>query len=202
MAIGFAAAIRTTASAGALLALLAGCAAPPKAPPPRPYTVAPGVPTAKLVMRGHSFGSGQIYGVVVFDDASNCKGGRVAGAGDGARNPTTVPLAAGSLATVDFLVRRGTTVDKPDWCVVRWSFTPAANRSYLITGGPTAAACTATVLDATNPDAIRPVGGAVRRNLACATLAPLNPAQGGQSDGAAVLNPGANDTDLRGLIGK
>ena len=74
-------------------------------------------------------------------------------------------------------------------------------RTYLITGGPAANGCIAFILDATNPDAMRPVSGAVRRNGACAKLAPSTSAQG-QNDGAAVLLPGANDNDLRGLIGK
>lgn len=194
---------RAATPAGMLAAaLLAGCAAPP-APVGGGQLYAPpsGVPTARLVMRGRSLAEGQIFGVIVHSDPDHCKGPRLAGAGNPARNPATVALAAGTLATVDFVVRRGTSAGKPEWCRVRWSFVPAAGRSYLLAGGPLAASCAAALVDATDPDAMRPVAGAVRRDAACAPVGPAV-AAGGQNDGAAVLNPGATDKDLEGLIGK
>lgn len=165
-------------------------------------------PTAKLVMRSSSLPPSEAYGVLVHDDAGSCKGPRLAGAGNATRNPTTVALAAGSLATVDFVLVKNSKTDKPQVCLLRWSFTPEAGKSYLVHGMSTAAGCTARLLDATNPDAMRLPAGTVRRNIQGQACAPMALAQaaassvGGQSDGAAVLRPAATTDDLQGLIGK
>jgi hypothetical protein len=184
-----------------LSALLAGCATPP---PKLPTYVAPaGAPTAKLVMRG-AVASGDAFGVLVYDDAENCKGPRLAGAGSSLRNPNTVPLAAGALTTVDFLLVK----PNKETCALRWSFTPVAGRSYLVNGIAYGNSCRAALVDATNPDAMAAPNGAVRRDAkgnACVPMAQARPssagaAQGGQDGGAAVLRPGANADDLQGLI--
>lgn len=181
--------------------LLLGCATPAKAPP---YVAPAGVPTAKLVMRG-AVPSGDLFGVFVHDDAQNCKGPRLAGAGNNTRNPTTVALAAGSLTTVDFVLLRSNKTT----CLLRWSFTPVAGKSYLVNGGMFGAGCRGSVLDASNPDAMKAPEGIVRRDAkgdACVALAQarstaVGATQGGQDQGAAVLRPGANADDLQGLIG-
>jgi hypothetical protein len=182
---------------------LAACATP--APKPPPYIAPAGAPTAKLVMRG-SVPSGNAFGVLVYDDADQCKGPRVAGAGNATRNPSTIALAAGALTTLDFVL---ITTSKQA-CAVRWSFTPEAGKSYLVAGAAFGTSCTARLLDASNPDAMRSPAGLVRRNSkgnACLPIAQSRAVggavtQGGQSDGAAVLNPNAGAEDLQGLIGK
>lgn len=183
------------------VAVLLGCAAPPKSPP---YAAPTGVPTAKLVMRG-AVPTGDIFGVFVHDDAENCKGPRLAGTGNSTRNPTTVALAAGALTTVDFMLVRSNR----ESCLLRWSFTPVAGKSYLVNGGAFGAGCRGSLLDASNPDAMRAPEGIVRRNAkgnACVAMAQaLSTAggtQGGQDQGAAVLRPGASADDLQGLIGQ
>lgn len=183
-------------------ALLLGCAAPAKAPP---YVVPAGAPTAKLVMRG-AVPTGDLFGVFVHEDAQNCQGPRLAGAGNSKRNPNTVPLAAGALTTVDFVLLRA----NKEACLLRWSFTPLAGKSYLVHGGAFGAGCRASLLDASNPDAMKAPEGIVRRNAAgnaCVTMAQAASAaggntQGGQDQGAAVLRPGASADDLQGLIGQ
>lgn len=186
-----------------LSALLGGCATPaPKLPN---YAAPAGTPTAKLVMRG-AVPSGDAFGVLVYDDAENCKGPRLAGAGNSVRNPTTVPLAAGALTTVDFMYVKA----NKESCLLRWSFTPVAGKSYLVNGAAYGAGCRAALLDATNPDSMAAPAGIVRRNdkgNACVPLAQARStatttAQGGQDQGAAVLRPRANADDLQGLIGQ
>jgi hypothetical protein len=188
---------------GALVFLLAaGCATPPAKLPK--YAVPDGAPTARLVMRG-SVPSGDVFGVFVHDDAENCKGPRLAGAGNSTRNPTTVPLVAGALATVDFMLMK----PNKESCLVRWSFKPEAGKSYLVNGMAYGAGCRAGVFDASNPDSMKAPAGIVRRNgkggvcmpMAQATRADAD-AKGGQDQGAAVLRPGATADDLQGLIGQ
>ncbi|HET7525155.1 MAG TPA: hypothetical protein VFK10_04365 [Burkholderiaceae bacterium] len=180
---------------------LAGCATPkPKLPT---YSAPAGAPTAKLVMRG-AVATGDAFGVLVYDDAENCKGARLAGAGNSARNPATVPLAAGALTTVDFMLVKA----NKESCLLRWSFTPVAGRSYLVNGIAYGNSCRASLLDATNPDSMAAPAGAVRRDakgnycvpMAQARATGASTAQGGQDSGAAVLRPGANTDDLQGLI--
>jgi hypothetical protein len=182
--------------------LVAGCATPPTKLPK--YAVPDGAPTAKLVMRG-SVPSGDVFGVFVHDDAENCKGARLAGAGSSTRNPVTVPLAAGALTTVDFMLVK----PNKESCLVRWSFKPEAGKSYLVNGMAFGAGCRAGLVDATNPDAMKAPAGIVRRDgkgTACVPMAqaakPADSAKGGQDQGAAVLRPAASADDLQGLIGQ
>jgi hypothetical protein len=184
----------------ALSSLLGGCATPPPKLPT--YTAPAGAPTAKLVMRG-AVPQLDAFGVLVYDDAENCKGPRLAGAGNSLRNPNTVPLAAGALTTVDFMYVKA----NKESCLLRWSFTPVAGKSYLVNGAAYGAGCRAALLDATNPDSMASPSGLVRRNdkgNACVPMAQARSAskvaQGGQDQGAAVLRPGANADDLQGLI--
>jgi hypothetical protein len=189
-------------------ALATGCATPPgtaKSTIPA-YAAPAGAATAKLAIRG-AVPTGDYFGVLVYDDADNCKSPRIAGAGSSTRNPNTVALAAGNLQTLAFM----TVKPNKDTCVVRWSFTPEVNKTYVVSGGALGAGCSANLLDATNPDQMRVPAGLVRRNapgMICLPLAQAVPVRsanarnGGQSDGAAVLNPGASADDLQGLIGK
>jgi hypothetical protein len=192
----------------AIATLLIGCATPnqtAKAPPLPKYIAPDGVATAKLAMRA-AIPSGDYFGVLVYDDANDCKSPRIAGAGSSARNPTSVTLAAGSLQTVAFVIVK----PNKESCTVRWSFTPQVNKTYLVNGGALGTGCSAALLDATNPDQMRVPDGLVRRNAPgsiCVPLAQAVPVRGskagGQSaDGAAVLNPGASTDDLADLIGK
>lgn len=185
-------------------ALLWGCATPPPKLPP--YAVPAGVPTAKLIMRG-GVPAGDMFGVFVYDDAENCKGGRLAGAGSTTRNPATVSLAAGGApATVEFMLLK----PNKQTCYLRWTFTPAAGKSYLVNGIAYGAGCRANLVDASDPDTMKPPADLVRRNVggqACMNLeqarqAKTNPVAGGQDQGAAVLRPGAGADDLQGLIGQ
>jgi hypothetical protein len=198
-----AAAMRCSWLAALASLLVAGCATPPSKLPN--YVAPAGAPTAKLVMRG-SVPSGDVFGVFVHDDAENCKGARLAGAGNSARNPTTVPLAAGALTTVDFMLVK----PNKESCLVRWSFKPEAGKSYVVNGMAFGSGCRAGLLDASNPDAMKAPPGIVRRDgkgTSCVPMAQAarsggSAAQGGQDQGAAVLRPTANADDLQGLIGQ
>jgi hypothetical protein len=180
--------------------LLAGCAAaPPVAQHVPPRTGA----SARLVMRGAVL-PGDQYGVYVHADALACSGQRLVGGGNAARAPTASALVAEQLTTLEFRLLKA---DRRQ-CVVRWSFTPAAGRTYLVSGNTSAEGCNARLLDATDPDAIRPVAGAVLRTSAthaCLDLAQARAVQGqqpfgGQSGGEAVLAPHATASDLEGLL--
>jgi hypothetical protein len=188
-------------------ALVAGCATPSanNAAKLPPYAAPPGASTAKLAVRG-AVPSGDYFGVLVYDDADNCKSPRLAGAGSSTRNPESVALAAGGLQTLAFVIVK----PNKQSCSVRWSFTPQSNKTYVINGGALGSGCTASLLDASNPDRMRVPDGLVRRTAPGVFCVPLaqapavkgNGTRGGQSDGAAVLNPGATADDLQGLIGK
>ena len=156
-------------------------------------------------MRG-SVPQGDLYGVFLMDDSEKCAGSRLAGTGSTVRAPVTTTLAANQVATLDF------TLLKPNKqiCSVRWSFTPVAGRTYLISGAAVGTtACAARVMDMTNPDAIKVEATALRRNPAggssCVPLAQSKAASvagADQSAPEAVLRQGAGAEDLQGLIGQ
>jgi len=185
-------------------AIVCACATPTKKPAQLPSYVAPaGVQTARLLSRG-AVNAGDAYGVLVYDDAVNCAGPRIAGAGSSSRTPKATEIEAGRTTTLDFLVAHP---DKTS-CRVRWSFTPAAGKTYLVAGALTTKGCSARLLDATDPDHMKAETSAQRRNLggnACSALAarPSAPAVGdSERTGEAVLRPGATADDLQGLIGQ
>lgn len=192
------------AAAASALALLAACAAGPQAPASGGPAAATG-PRARLLLRG-AVPSDDQYAVVELTDAQNCKDPRMLSSGDARRAPAPATLAAGLLTTLDFVVLR---TGKP-LCVVRWSFTPEADKTYLVQGLVVGSGCTARLLDATVNDRPQPARGAVLRNgpgQTCLALDKSRPAgdnssliQGGQHNGEAVLQPNANTRDLQGLI--
>ena len=202
----------------ALVTGLVGCAAPsaglvPDATPPASpasatlgnpaYNVPKGSPTARLLMRA-SLQPDEQFNVFVLDAAVACKGAKRAGGGTPQQPATPTLLAAGVLTTLDYVVIK--TAQRT--CLVRWTFTPVAGRSYLLDGVIAPAGCMAVLFDVSQPDQIRTAAGALRRNLPgqpCAPLtqslaAPRSPLEGGQSEGDAVLNPLATTADLEGLI--
>ena len=181
-------------------ASLLACATPGAPVKTEPYVAPVGVATARLLSRG-SVAAGDVYGVIVFDDAANCSGPRVAGAGNATRPPKATEIAAGRTATIDFLAIRP---DKSS-CRVRWSFTPVAGKTYLVAGAIAGSGCNARLLDATDPDNMRAERTAQRRNVggACSALVarPASaPAGAIEQSGEAVLLPGARADDLQGLI--
>jgi hypothetical protein len=192
-------------------ALLASCATP-QAPASKinRYVSPAGVPTAKLAMRAKMSGV-DLYGVYVLANGDTCSEPQIAGAGYQVSNaPPSVDLAAGRWTTVEFI----TFHPSKQYCVVRWSFQPTAGRTYLIAGQGAGTACSARVLDATNPDSITPEVTAVRRNApgnACVPLAVAQAAKransidagaGGAGRAEASLTPHATADDLQGLMGK
>ncbi len=191
----------------AAVALLAACATPPQQPPINKYVSPAGVPTAKLAMRASLSGGVDLYGVYVLTDSENCKQPLIAGAGRTVSNaPPSVNLEAGKWTTLEFITFHPSKM----YCVVRWSFQPAAGRTYVVAGNGVGTACTARVLDATNPDSIKPETTAVRRNIpgnSCVSLTVAQAARNGNKDSGqgssaneASLRPGASAEDLKGLI--
>jgi hypothetical protein len=186
-------------------ALLGACATPTRKSVQVPAYVAPaGVQTARLLSRG-AVNAGDAYGVIVFDDAANCAGPRLASAGSSTRTPKATEIEAGKTTTLDFVVAHP---DKTA-CRVRWSFVPDAGKTYLVAGALNAKGCSARVLDATDPDHMKAEASAQRRNLggsACTALVakPAAPTAlgGSEQSGEAVLRPGATSDDLQGLIGQ
>lgn len=80
--------------------------------------------------------------------------------GDARKPPAPATLAAGVLTTLDFAVLRAGKAS----CVVRWSFTPEADKTYLVLGMVVGAGCSARLLDATQSDRPLPAKGAVLRS--------------------------------------
>jgi hypothetical protein len=167
------------------------------------YSLPRGSPSSRLLMRG-AMQPGDQFVVNVLDDALQCKTPRRVGSGTAQKQPDAAQLAAGILTTLDFVV----TKSQRQQCLVRWTFTPVAGRSYALQGNSTATGCGALLVDVTRPDQLRPADGALRRNLGSEVCLPLSrseppprsPLEGGQSGGDAVLNPAATTADLEGLI--
>jgi hypothetical protein len=160
-------------------------------------------PSARLIMRTKLEGTATLYGVNVLASSDDCSQRQVVGAAKaGVAALPTVTLAAGRVATVEFA---GVNADKKV-CLVRWSFTPVAGQSYLLQSAFDGTRCTSLVLNATDPDAIRVEAGALRRNpapdKACVPLGQaraLTPTPGA-GRGDATLTPGADASELKGLI--
>lgn len=184
--------------------LLAACAAVPPAVPAPPY-VGPSVgPVARLVVRG-TVADGESYRVHVFDDGERCSGPRLLGAGSKGRHPASATLAAGRLETLEFHLLKPAAQRV---CVVRLSFEPQAGRTYLFAGSAATGGCSASVLDATDPDDMRPERSAMARGSASQHCLPIAEARAAGSlapsaaprDGDARLGRGVRAEDLKGLI--
>ena len=188
--------------------MLAACATPPQQQKINRYVSPVGVPTAKLAMRASLSGGVDLYGVYVLTDGDNCREPQIAGAGRTVGNaPPSVNLAAGKWTTLEFI----TFHPSRQFCVVRWSFEPKAGKTYLVAGNGVGTACSARVLDATDPDSIKAEVTAVRRNVPGNACVPMTVAQaarnsrsdagqGGSGKDEASLRPGASADDLKGLI--
>ncbi|RQP22383.1 hypothetical protein [Piscinibacter terrae] len=197
------------AGAMAAAALLASCVA---TAPPRPlvkYVPPTGGPTARLVMRG-TVPAGELFSVNVFEDAEKCEGTKLVGVGSSTVTPKSSSVVANAVTTVEY------RVDKPalrQVCVMRWTFTPVAGRSYLVRGQSTPTGCGAAVFDMTDPENIKFEPTALRRNPKGSACVPIgqskalgvagaaSSATSGDS-GDAVLRQGAGSEELQGLIGK
>jgi hypothetical protein len=185
------------------IAVLAGCATP-KQTVPRYVAPSTGA-TARLVVRAN-LPADDRYGVFVLDQTETCGSPRLVGAGDASHHPDSTQLATNHPQTVEFRFLRA---DKR-MCIVRWTFSPVAGRSYLFSGVGTPGACRAGLLDMSDPDHLRPETTALRRNApgqACVPLAQAKGYTGGAADGHdasqdAVLREGAGADDLQGLIGR
>jgi hypothetical protein len=197
------------AGAVAAAALLASCVATAPQRPLVKYVPPTGGPTARLVMRG-AVPAGELYSVNVFDDAEKCEGTKLVGVGSSTVTPKSSSVAANSVTTVEY------RVDKPalkQVCIMRWTFTPVAGRSYLVRGLSTPSGCGSAVFDMTDPENIKPETTALRRNprgVACLPIGQskalgvagaASSATSGDS-GDAVLRQGAGSDELQGLIGK
>ena len=205
------ASLATAKVALVLLALLAGCAAPPAPGPasaPVVVAAAPAAsgPSARLLLRG-AVPADDRFAIFQLGDALACKDPRLLIAGTPQKTPDPGALPAGVLTTLDFVILRG---GKPG-CFVRWSFTPQAGKTYLMQGLVVGGGCMARLFDASAPDRPVPPADAVLRSTGGQACLPLAQAranaaaggsliQGGQHNGEAVLNPRATTKDLEGLI--
>lgn len=137
--------------------ILAACAQPVATTPYVPP--APAQASARLLMR-NALESADSYEVAVFDNAETCSGRERVGTGNQTVNPKSTTIAAGRWQTVEVVVSKpNRTV-----CRIRWSFTPATGRSYLVSTASRTGGCSMMILDATNPDALRIEPSLRRRN--------------------------------------
>jgi hypothetical protein len=146
------------------LLLLSACAQPITK-----YQTPQGVPTARLLMRG-TLEPGDRYGIFLFDSADDCKGMHIAAVGTPGADPAAIKVSAQGMRTVDVYVSKANHTS----CRVRWSFTPTAGRSYLVSAQSTATGCSAMIFDATDVDAMKPEASLLRRDVpgnACVALA-------------------------------
>ena len=163
-------------------------------------------PSARLLLRA-AVPVDDKFALFQLGDATACKNPRLLVGGSPQQAAEPAVLAAGQLATVDFVLIRG---GKPGLCT-RWSFTPQAGRTYLMQGAAVGAGCLARLVDVTQPDRAQAPADAVMRNGTNQPCVPLeqaraaaagahSPIQGGQQDGEAVLMPNATARELQGLI--
>lgn len=202
---------RGNALAVLCLLQLLGCAAPPGAADKTAPVAAASAPasvagpSARLLARG-AVPAQDRFAVFRLADAALCKGPSLLIDGTPDKAPRSAALAAGVLTTLDFVILRD---GKPS-CAVRWSFTPAAGKTYLLQGLALGSGCVARLYDASVPDRPVPAADAVLRSTRGQACLPLDQAraasgsdaliQGGQQQGEAVLNPRATTRDLQGLI--
>jgi hypothetical protein len=176
---------------------LAACVTPAKAPPG--YVPPAAGQTAKLVMRG-TVPAGDSYGVYVFSDTDKCTGLHTVGVGNATRNPTSTTLAANQITTIEFFLLKPTR----EHCSIRYSFTPAAGKTYLLSGKAVEKGCFARLLDMSDVDDIKPEPGALRRNPGSAVCLPLSQSravsvadhESAAKSADAVLRQGAGTDDL------
>lgn len=200
-------------SVGALAACVQAPTSPAPGAPAGPVSVsasasAPVVsgPSARLLLRA-AVPADDKFALFQLGDPIACKTPRLLVGGTPQQAAEPALLAAGQLATVDFVLIRG---GKPGLCT-RWTFTPQAGRTYLLQGAAVGAGCLARLVDVTEPDRAQAPADAVMRNATNQPCVPMDkaraaaagarsPIQGGQQDGEAVLMPQANAHDLEGLI--
>jgi len=187
----------------AIAALLVGCAA--RTPPVTKYVPPASGQTAKLVMRS-TVPAGDNYGVFVYGDSEHCAGARSIGTGTSTRNPATTTLAANQITTVEFYLLKPTR----EHCSIRYSFTPLAGKTYLLNGSAVERGCMARMMDASDPDNIKPEAAVLRRNPGNSVCLPLSQSRAvsvsehdaSHKSGDAVLRQGVGAEDLQGLIGQ
>ena len=184
---------------------LAGLASCATAPPPGAATPALPGATARLLLRG-AVPPDSRFALYTLGDAVLCQSPKLLAGGTPQKPADAATVPAGTLTTLDFVVLRGPKTV----CVVRWSFTPGAGKTYLVQGQAQAGVCNARLMDASAADLPVPPADAVLRftpGQPCTPLAqsPSPPRdgsliQGGQHNGEAVLMPNATSRDLQGLI--
>lgn len=197
--------LRTTAAA-LTAAVLSGCAGLPEATLPDHPAPAPGQPWARVMMRAAVPANDRFSLRVLADDAL-CQQPQVLLRGAPQQPVPPARLVAGQRVTLEFMVHRA----GQSACSVRWTFTPRADRIYMVQGMTVADGCPAQLLDTTQPERAQPPADLLARSTPAQACVPLGQAQaarsqaaspirGGQVNGEAVLNPRATTDDLRGLI--
>jgi hypothetical protein len=112
---------------------------------------------------------GENYGVYLLDGGTDCTRPQRVGIGTATTNPSATTISAGTTKTVEILIIKANKTS----CDVRWSFTPVASRSYLVSAASKSGGCAALVLDVTNPDAVKVEPSLRRRNVAGNACVPL-----------------------------
>lgn len=192
------------AAAALALTLLGGCAVPPDAGLPAYPAPQPGQPWARMLMRA-AVPANDRFALRVLEDEAACQQPRLLMQGVPRQAVEPARLAAGQRVTLEFIVHRA----GQSACQVRWSFTPRADRIYLVQGMTVGDNCPAQLLDATQPERAQPPADLLLRSTPTQSCVPLaqaarmqtvSPIRGGQVNGEAVLNPRATTADLEGLI--
>lgn len=188
---------------GALAGLLGACAVSPDAVLPAYPAPTTGQPWARVLMRA-AVPANDRFSLRVLGDEATCQQPQLLMQGSPRQAAQPARLVAGQRVTLEFTVHRtGQTA-----CSVRWSFTPRADRIYMVQGMTVGDGCPAQLFDATQPERAQPPADLLLRSTPAQACVPLaqaarvqaSPIRGGQVDGEAVLNPRATTADLQGLI--
>ena len=144
-----------------LLSLALGLSGCVQAPTPLPNYVAPTTgPTSRLLMRG-SLEPGDSYGIYLMRGTDDCSQPQRVGFGNATNNPPVTTIPANQVSTVEVLVSKA----NKSLYRIRWSFLPKAGGSYLVAVRSAPNTASASVLDATDPDAIKLDPAARRRDV-------------------------------------
>jgi hypothetical protein len=147
--------------------LLGGCAHPPTV---TKYTAAQGPDSVRLMVRGAVANPGAFYGVYLFADPEQCKGMQRVGLGNANAHPATTRIRTDKLSTVEVLY---TLADRRS-CRGVVSFWPKAKHDYLVSTRIDASHCTISLLDASDPDHMKPEPSALARDQGAQLCLPLD----------------------------
>jgi hypothetical protein len=139
------------------------------------YSVPPGAPTARLLIRP-TLGSNMAYTVLAFEDGQACQRPQRLARPDAGHENQSLTIRAGELETLMYV---GTY--RKEYCSGYFSFQPKAGHTYLLATYQDTTGCAVRLLEASNGDAPAPEKSfvkLVKKGNACVPATAAGPASG------------------------